>query len=394
MNRTTYWLDWKKKIIQPSSPGLNTIPWAEIEKYPLTIYCDQNTWPYIEIEKHTALTPEQAKLLTTNEEKRTYQIGLATIKEIRGGTKENPEGLGSQALKKCFELCPDFVSEHPSHSKEVFEWISGWVYPPRFENLQQGIFSNVWKIDIKSCYANIMRDYPLPWGEPQHITDPELIEQNLQQGKEGFIRFLLKAPAQIKNNQIPFVPDFNNNIKSKIKGRLLLSTKLFKTFKKQYKIPGKIYYTDFWIFEEKKGCVDKYLNYCEEVKKTNAKQGKLLINAFYGAIGKSRFGGYNYRAWTLAVRHLAILQTYYLYRLFKSENVLAIREDCVYVKEELPEKLNKELYHLEKIKLFGTEGESNIFNFDRGELKSFANDQARKELIGWFESKNKQTNIK
>jgi len=141
-----------------------------------------------------------------------------------------------------------------------------------------------------------MRDYPLPGGEPELITDPEIIEQKLKEGKEGFVRFLLKTPAQIKNNQIPFIPDFNNNIKPQIKGRFLLSTKLFKTFKNQYKIPGKIYYTDFWIFAEKKGCVDEYLNYCEKVKKTNEKQGKLLINAFYGAVGKSRFGGYNYRA--------------------------------------------------------------------------------------------------
>jgi hypothetical protein len=83
----------------------------------------------------------------------------------------------------------------------------------------------------------------------------------------------------------------------------------------------------------------------------------------------------------LAIRHLAILKTYYLYRQFKPENVLAIREDCIYVKEKLPTLLKKELYHLEKIKLFGTHGESNIFNFDRGKLKSFANDHQREELI-------------
>ena len=107
----------------------------------------------------------------------------------------------------------------------------------------------------------------------------------------------------------------------------------------------------------------------------------MLANALYGVLGKNSFNGYHYHPFMLAVNHLAILKTYYLYRQFKSEQVLAIRSDCIYVQGKLPKGLNKELYHLEKIKLFGTQGESNIFNFDRGELKSFANDCQRKELI-------------
>jgi len=53
----------------------------------------------------------------------------------------------------------------------------------------------------------------------------------------------------------------------------------------------------------------------------------------------------------LAVRQLAILKTYYLYRQFKSEQVLAIREDCIYVQtSQLPLSVLKqaELYHLKK----------------------------------------------
>ncbi|CAG8847674.1 5374_t:CDS:1, partial [Racocetra persica] len=92
---------------------------------------------------------------------------LATIKEVRGGDEGNREGLGSQALKKCWEFCPNFIAEHPSHSQEFFTSTSGWVFPPRFENLQTGVFNEVCSIDIKSCYANIMRDYPLPCGSPE-----------------------------------------------------------------------------------------------------------------------------------------------------------------------------------------------------------------------------------
>ncbi|CAG8828733.1 24383_t:CDS:1, partial [Gigaspora rosea] len=47
----------------------------------------------------------------------------AIIKELRGASEENAETLGTQALKKWFELCPEFVSEHPTHNKEVHEAI-------------------------------------------------------------------------------------------------------------------------------------------------------------------------------------------------------------------------------------------------------------------------------
>ncbi|MEG7978374.1 MAG: DNA polymerase [Mollicutes bacterium UO1] len=101
------------------------------------------------------------------------------------------------------------------------------------------------KVDIKSCHGQIMRKYPLPYGEPTHIKEPEEISKQLKEGKSGFIRFYLKNGARIKNNQIPFIPDFNSQIKSEIKGRMLLHTRLFDTFCKQYKIIKPIIYTDF-----------------------------------------------------------------------------------------------------------------------------------------------------
>ncbi|CAG8735601.1 22336_t:CDS:2, partial [Racocetra persica] len=118
------------------------------------------------------------KKFITDQKKRTHRIGRAVIKEIRGGTEEHPEGLGTQAIKLLFEL-----------------------------NLQTGTFIQVTKIDIKSCYANIMRDYPLPCGSPELVTDPVMIEQKLKEGREGFVSFYARQDAVIKNNQIPFLPD-------------------------------------------------------------------------------------------------------------------------------------------------------------------------------------------
>lgn len=379
-NKITYWLDWEDKIIKSNNPGLNNISWAEIENYPITVFCSQNDWPYIEVE-------EQKKLIITNEEARTYQIGKATIKELRGASEETTETLGTQSLKKCFELCPDFVSEHPTHSKEVHEAIGGWVFRPRFENLVEGNFTDIHKIDIKSCHGQIMREYPLPYGEPTHLKDPKEIAKQLKEGKSGFVRFYLKNGARIKNNQIPFIPDFNSQIKSEIKGRMLLHTRLFDTFCKQYKIIKPIIYTDFWIFEQKKGCVDKFLDYCEKKKEEVGKIGKMLTNAFYGATGKVQRRGYNYRAWTLAINHLAILQTYYLYRQFQPEQVLAIRSDCIYIQGKLPTKLLKEVnkYHITHYQKITLLGKDNIFVHDTQELKSFvANKIQREKLINQF----------
>jgi hypothetical protein len=90
-----------------------------------------------------------------------------------------------------------------------------------------------------------MRDYLLPKGVPEHLTDVILIERRLKEGANGFIRFLLKTSAQIKNQQIPFLPNYYSEIKEKTKGGFFLYTRLFATFKKQYKIRGKIIFTDF-----------------------------------------------------------------------------------------------------------------------------------------------------
>jgi hypothetical protein len=52
-----------------------------------------------------------------------------------------------------------------------------------------------------------MREYPLPYGNPGHLTNSELIEQALQENKQGIVSFYLKHDAKIKNNQIPFIPN-------------------------------------------------------------------------------------------------------------------------------------------------------------------------------------------
>ncbi|CAG8756834.1 7799_t:CDS:2, partial [Racocetra fulgida] len=123
--------------------GLQAIPWAEIG------------------------LEERKQKIVTDEKERIYKIGRATIKEIRGGTEEQPEGLGTQAVKLLFELVPEFSENHPRTG--------------------QGIFKDVYEIDIKSCYANIMRDYPLPCGKSEVIKDPITIEQKLRAGATGFL---------------------------------------------------------------------------------------------------------------------------------------------------------------------------------------------------------------
>ena len=62
-----------------------------------------------------------------------------------------------------------------------------------------------------------MRSYPLPCGEPEYLTDSQLIEQKLKEGKEGFVSFYARQDAVIKNNQIPFLPDENNKIADKFR---------------------------------------------------------------------------------------------------------------------------------------------------------------------------------
>ncbi|CAG8501366.1 24838_t:CDS:2, partial [Racocetra persica] len=77
--------------------------------------------------------------------------------------------------------------------------------------------------------------------------------------------------------------------------------------------------------------------------------------------------------------------TYYLYRQFLPQNVLAIRSDCIYVKGELPAKILKQAdkYHITKYQQVTFFGEENIFIHDTQELKArLVNDpSAREKLI-------------
>ncbi|KLL04383.1 MAG: hypothetical protein MRERV_24c001, partial [Mycoplasmataceae bacterium RV_VA103A] len=162
--------------------------------------------------------------------------------------------------------------------------------------------------------------------------------------------------------------------------------RLFHTFKKQYKIIKPIIYTDFWIFEEKRGCVDPFLDYCQKLRQAEetSREGKMLVNAFWAALGKSNFRGYNYRAWSVAVRHLAILRLYNLYRLFDPQKIIAIRGDEIYVQGELPTKLKLVLFHCQFINRLTVQGNI-VFNHDNQELKAFANSpQEREKLIKHF----------
>jgi hypothetical protein len=65
------------------------------------------------------------------------------IKELRGATEEIREGAGSQAIKLLHRLVPDFAQNHPRTGKDFFEISNHWKFPPRFENLQVGIFTNI-----------------------------------------------------------------------------------------------------------------------------------------------------------------------------------------------------------------------------------------------------------
>ncbi|CAG8762847.1 1940_t:CDS:2, partial [Cetraspora pellucida] len=166
--------------------------------------------------------------------------------------------------------------------------------------------------------------------------NPDEITKQLQAGKSGFVRFYLKNGAKIKKEQIPFIPDYNNNIQPQVKGRLLLYTR----------------------------CVDPFLDYCQKLRQAEetSREGKIV-----------------------AVRHLAILRLYNLYRLFDPQKIIAIRGDEIYVQGELPAKLNQALFHCQFINRLTVRGNT-IFNHDNKELKAFTNNpQEREKLIRSFE---------
>ena len=117
----------------------------------------------------------------------------------------------------------------------------------------------------------------------------------------------------------------------------------------------------------------------------------MLINSLNGYLGKNNFSGYHYHPFNLAVINLAILKTYYLYRQFLPQDVLAIRSDCIYVKGGgLPATILKQAgkYHITKYRQVTLQGEENILIHDTQELKArLVNDpSAREKLIQSFQN--------
>ncbi|CAG8847604.1 31210_t:CDS:1, partial [Racocetra persica] len=180
---------------------LNPFSLSEIGKYPINIYCDTDTFPNLLINLQVPSCPlseEECRQINhlhyilkgqeivVDNESRKIKIGEAVILEKRGVGENNPDSRGTRALKLLHKLVPEFTAVHPSTDKKLFQEFSRYKNPPRFEVFQEGTFENVYYIDIKSCYANIMQDYPLPCGRPEHLKDPQLIEQKLQEGKSGF----------------------------------------------------------------------------------------------------------------------------------------------------------------------------------------------------------------
>ena len=140
------------------------------------------------------------------------------------------------------------------------------------------------------------------------------------------------------------------------------------------------------MFEEKKGCANKYLDHCDKLKekKETEKEGKMLANTLWGVLGPNKFNHYSYLPWHLAVSQLALLKTYHLYRHFLPENLLTIRSDCILVKEttELPLEVekNKHLYKIKFFKKLRLNKELDIFDCETDTLlKSPKSGSARQE---------------
>jgi hypothetical protein len=383
--KETFWLDWKSKKIYLNKQAFCS--WEKVEEIEGTINCSHWDWSLILLE-------EKKKRLFADQEKRVIRVGSsqAIIKEIYQGNKEKPQGEGVSARNLLLELVPEFTSVHPSTDQDFAEAVAKWKWGQRWEEWEDADLA--WLIDQRKCFANIMRNYSLPCGKPQHIKKrgSKLIEQQLQEKKQGFVKFYLEGYAKIKKKQIPFIPNYNPVIKNH--QSLLLYTKLFAAFKKQYKIVGKIIYTDFWILNEKKGCANKFLDYCQQKEqqaqaKEEKKEWKNKPNILWGILGQKNLGGYRYYPWHLAILQISLLQGYYLYRQFKPENVLAIRADAILVRAELPAKITNqpELYQIKRLGLKKRE----VFDYETEELKSPLSNLAREESLKiWLKRKNER----
>lgn len=387
-----FWLDWKTKKIYLNQKEYCT--WSEVEKIKGIINCSHLDWILINLEN------KNNKNLEDDQIKRIIKVGdgQRVISEVYKGTKEKPWGEGGEARNLLFEIIPEFSQTHPSSKKDFIEAVSKWKWGQHWAEFEDSI--NAWETDHSRHYTNILRNYPLPCGKPEHLRDILLIEQALKENKTGFIKFYLEEGyAKIKKKQISFIPDVDGVYKAVIKPykRLLLHTKLFRYFLKKYKITGKIIFTDFWIFKEKKGCANEFLEYCQKKEseaetKEEKKVWKSKPNILVGILGQAKLGGYSYYPLHLAVIQISLLKIYLLYRKFKPNDVLAIRADAVLTKVKPPKEIFSDPQY--RVKWKGVEGKE-TFDYETEELTSpFSGKKRAESLKKWLVRKKSVMKIK
>lgn len=73
----------------------------------------------------------------------------------------------------------------------LFQAHYGGTLGPWEQTFQQGEFSNIYKIDINSCYNYHFGYSPLPTGNYEEIKDHRQIKKALETKRQGFLYFRL-----------------------------------------------------------------------------------------------------------------------------------------------------------------------------------------------------------
>ena len=257
-------------------------------------------------------------------------------------------------------FCKNFVSIRDTNLFNLFQSHYGGTLGPWIQTFQKGEFSNIYKIDINSCYNYHLGYSPLPVGNYEEIKDSKIIKKFLEDNKQGFLYFqLISNDNYYRGEKYPWFPIEKNNKKiwpGKIpSGTYLIHTSLLSHLLSDYSL--NIRYLRFFIFEHKsevlKGFSDYYYTQKIEHRKGSWQNilGKAVPNLIVGKFGqhlyhyqhkwergklvpksKKKRGGSSYDHLMIAIHSQALRQVLEEVKKYRKEDIIAVRTDCLILK--------------------------------------------------------------
>lgn len=254
----------------------------------------------------------------------------------------------------------NFISIRNSDLLNLFQAHYGGTLGPWEQTFQQGEFSNIYKIDINSCYNYHFGYSPLPTGNYEEIKDHRQIKKALETKRQGFLYFRLIGDNNTYiGKHYPWFPIRQQEKKLWPEiipaGTYIVHTTLLPHLLNDYSL--NIHYLRFFVFEHQAEILKEFSDFYYIKKIEHPKGswqniiGKAVPNLIVGKFGqhnyystyqwekgklvpkkKERRGGSNFDHMMITIHSHALRQVLEEIKKYNKDEILAVRVDCLILK--------------------------------------------------------------